>query len=77
MQLRDRAFKKAKHKPKTDPLWEKHRKICKRKNKEVKKAKEKKINELAEKINKGPHCRKKWWKTASTIYMKKKDTSLL
>ena len=45
------------------------------KNEEIKKAKEKRINELAEKINNGPHCRKEWWKTASTIYKKKKDTT--
>ena len=33
------------------------------------------MNELAEKINMGPHSRKDWWKTASTVYKKKKDTS--
>ena len=75
MQLRDRIFRRAKHKPKSDPLWEKHRRICKLKNEEIKKAKEKRINELAEKINKGPHCRKEWWKTVTNIYKKKKDTS--
>ena len=75
IQLRDRIFKKAKLKPRSHPLWEKHKKICKQKNEEIKKAKEKRINELAEKINKGLHCRKEWWKTASTLYKKKKDTS--
>ena len=75
MQLRDRIYRRAKHRPKSDPLWLKHRRICKRKNEEIKKAKEKRINDLAEKINKGPHSRKEWWKTASGLYKKKKDTT--
>ena len=52
-----------------------HRKICKKKNEAIKEAKEKRINQLANKINHGPHSRKDWWKTASTIYKKKQDTS--
>ena len=74
MRKRNRAYKKAKGKPRDHPVWELHRRLCREKKAAIAKAKEERLNKLAKKINGGTNSEKEWWSLARDIYRPKADT---
>ena len=73
MQLRDRAFRRAKKFPRHHPAWRKHKELCRLKEEEVRLAKERRLDTLSKKLNRGCGDEKTWWKLAKDIYRPMSD----
>ena len=69
-----RKMKKCKL-PKTHPVWDKLKRLRGIVKEEVKKAKERRLKKLVDRVNKGDTGEKTWWKLTREFYNKKIDTS--
>ena len=61
MEKRNSAYRKAKGKPKSHPDWCRHRELCLLKRVAIDRAKQARLDKLANRINGGPQGEKEWW----------------